>query len=186
MCGLIAWVGEMPTDLDDLCLLNGGRGPHQHGWAIMDDFITVKKNMGPIKPINYGNFVVGHSRLATSGSYSGSLPDINEAQPYVHNNFVIAHNGILFTEENKQYANSVDTLMLFEVEDPHDFVAYVAETEGTRHALITATRDSMIVGSYGQPLFIREESNTLTVASVPSDGDWQPIRHQIVFQGVGK
>jgi hypothetical protein len=182
MCGLIAWIGEVPEDIDELCNLTGGRGPHQHGWAILEDFVTLEKFVGPIKPISHGDYVVGHSRLATSGSHAGTLPPIIEAQPYLRDNLVIAHNGIIYLDENKEYLPEVDTLMLYDVEDPHEFLRFHHQEYGCNHALITATPESMRVGSYGHPLWIRETEETMTVTSVPNDvGEWERVFDEIEF-----
>ena len=72
--------------------------------------------------------------------------------------------------------------MLFDTDDPHDLLRYHHQTEGVKHALITATKTEMRVGSYGHPLYIREEPDGLVVTSVPNEnGEWEKVLDEIRF-----
>lgn len=187
MCGLVAWVGEVPLDVKEMAFLAGGRGPHQHGWVTISDQIIKRSAMGPLTGPYLGSFTIGHSRLATSGSYSGTLPDVQEAQPYVQDGLVVAHNGVIHLEENKEYINDVDTNMLFEIDDPHEFLEEHHLDYSHNHALITATKNEMTISSFGQPLFIREDDLGLSVCSVEtSHGDWEKVHGIVSFKGIGE
>ena len=197
MCGLIAWVGEMPTDVAEMAFLSGGRGPHQHGFATLRTHFETTKRMGPLsgpfvddKGEPFGDFTIGHSRLATSGSRSGDLPPLEEAQPYIDlwGELVIAHNGTIYLEENSGYNDEVDTTMLFDLEEsPHEFLAFHRWEYDKYHALITATKEKMMLGSYGQPLFYRVEPKTVSVSSVPTkNGNWLRVWPYVEIDRDGK
>ncbi len=187
MCGLIAWIGAVPSDVDEMARLAGGRGPHQHGYVTISDTIERSTARGPISGPFHGSFTIGHSRLATSGSRPGTLPDLEEAQPYVKKELVIAHNGVIHLEDNSHYQDSVDSTMLFEVDDPHEFLEFHHNEYAHNHALITADFDTMVVSSFGHPLHIRETMEGLAVASVPTDnGEWEKVFGTISFTTTGR
>jgi asparagine synthetase B (glutamine-hydrolysing) len=184
VCGLIAWIGAVPADVSEMAKLSGARGAHQHGFVSISDSITKRAGSGSLAAPFVGSFTIGHSRLATSGAYSGTLPDPQEAQPYVQNDLVIAHNGVI--ETTKKTSHKVDTLVLFEVSDPHKFLKAHHETLKQNHALITANYNGMIISSFGQPLFYRQDENGLAVSSVPTrTGNWQRVIDTIAFDKTG-
>ena len=184
MCGLVAWIGAVPADVAEIAKLSGARGAHQHGFVTVSDSMKRRTGKGQLSAPFDGSFTIGHSRIATSGAYSGTLPDPEEAQPYVQNDLVIAHNGVIETTKNTSH--KVDTLKLFEVSDPHSFLKAHHETLKQNHALITASYRGMTISSFGQPLFYRQDENGLAVSSVPTrNGDWQRVVGTIAFDKTG-
>jgi len=186
MCGLIAWIGAVPSDIEEIARIAGGRGPHQHGYVTISDTMERRTARGPLTGPFAGSFTIGHSRLATSGSRPGTLPDLDEAQPYVQNGLALAHNGVIHLEENNQYLQTVDSKMLFEVDDPHEFLEFHHNEYAHNHALITADMETMVVSSFGHPLHIRETDEGLVVSSVPTDnGEWEKVFGTISFTMIG-
>jgi glucosamine 6-phosphate synthetase-like amidotransferase/phosphosugar isomerase protein len=94
MCGLFGYVGSEPPDLEILseCVaLAATRGPHSHGmaWVGADGRIDALRGDGPAPPevvdalSGDARVIVGHSRLATTGTYAGGAPKIEDTMPFV-------------------------------------------------------------------------------------------------------
>lgn len=104
MCGLILLDAGAhgvlePGRYTELCARVGGRGPHSHGWALLDEQYKwhLQYAEGPITDVPSGvwRMALGHSRLATSGGSAGTLPNPEHGQPIVNGNWLISHNGTL-------------------------------------------------------------------------------------------
>src|SRR3972149_439668 len=94
MCGLFGYVGQEPPDLGMLseCVaLAATRGPHSHGmaWVDANGRIGTARGDGPAPPEIVGTLptdargIVGHSRFATTGTYAGGAPRIEDPMPFV-------------------------------------------------------------------------------------------------------
>lgn len=111
MCGLVAKSGVVPAVAWYAALSAArARGPHSYGWAGRSGsgWVT-QRGPGPLRrpgaPLATSaagmGTVIGHSRLATSSSERGGLPDPHEGQPILPppatevpaGGWLMAHNG---------------------------------------------------------------------------------------------
>jgi len=106
---------------------------------------------------------IGHARLATSGA------GIEDAQPLMIEDMVFAHNGTVYRHQEMAAAYGLQTTggndsevlgRLFRLfgYDAEGALEEVRDHQGeTPHAFIAAEGNRMWLGSFGQPLYIREE-----------------------------
>lgn len=116
MCGLVAVRGVTELSLlGQAARAAARRGPHSYGWAWRtgapgDDWQT-SYGPGPLPepPPQTGGcmLVVGHSRLATCGSRPGDMPPVSEAQPFIDDWLLVAHNGTV-TDPDRIAGRHVD------------------------------------------------------------------------------
>jgi len=107
MCGLFAFSGHMAKwdALQHVAILAATRGPHSHGYvwispeAYDDTNFCSHRAMGPLtlsmthlSSVNAGT-IIGHSRLATTGTYAGGEPKLDDTMPFRSGPVAIVHNG---------------------------------------------------------------------------------------------
>lgn len=103
MCGLLYLrnpQGIPRNDLiKDVITQVGGRGPHSHGWALINrnNHVRIVHGEGSLKMFPKGEWVtaLGHSRLATSGLSAGTVPSPEDGQPIQEGDLIVIHNGTL-------------------------------------------------------------------------------------------
>jgi glucosamine--fructose-6-phosphate aminotransferase (isomerizing) len=103
MCGLFGYAGPHPADPEkivQIARLAATRGPHSHGYvtATGDTMISVRgegdlRHAVPDLEILETQAIIGHSRLATTGTYAGGAPAIEDTMPFTVGEVAIVHNG---------------------------------------------------------------------------------------------
>lgn len=106
MCGLVCAVGSpQPEVVRALAARAAERGPHSYGWgfgrptgagtSVPGWEWRFDRGSGPLPAPTRAmtEVVIGHSRLATTGSRPGDAPPSAEAQPVCIGGWVVAHNG---------------------------------------------------------------------------------------------
>lgn len=164
----------------DLCVRVGGRGPHSHGWALLDEQYRwhLMYGKGAITGIPDGKWrmALGHSRLATSGDRAGTLPDPEDGHPIVESNWMIVHNGTLKHLVSPDWKS-----------DSHHAVANfcsgqsLADTfccpEGSPQAVIAVYKPLGAVFTHrsgergGHPLFFSESDDVRIISSIALEAD---------------
>jgi hypothetical protein len=176
MCGLIVITGDVSASpkLNALCERVGARGPHSHGWALLDhagawQFIYAP---GPLSSIPAGDWALalGHSRLATSGRHPGSMPDPADGQPIV-NEWIIAHNGTLPTSDEPDSASD-SHCAASKIRTSADIAHRFTDPGGAAQAVLAVHPASRQLAVFragrlgGHPLFACDSGTTRIVASI--------------------
>lgn len=194
MCGLFAYIGRSSnlTKLRELATKAGQRGPHSCGWVWYDGlggryisrFIgSSAMNAGKVPA---SNLIIGHSRLATSGNYNA----LDEVQPLVEENFVLAHNGVVKINGGRiprcTTANDSEILLRIMVESGGDLAwrvggAFNRLADGTPCAMLATDGKSIAAVKRTLPLFVKEEKHGAYFCSVLFDGA-VPLPHSDIYQ----
>lgn len=179
MCGLILLDAGPHGILESSRYTNllarvGGRGPHSHGWALLDGDWRwhTHYGSGPLVDLPEGEWRMGlgHSRLATSGVSAGTLPDPEHGQPIHLANRLVAHNGTL-----KHLASSgfpSDTHHAARLLDDHNPDDIFNCPDNSSQAVIIVDRALGNVTTYrggdhgGHPLFHTVEAGVRIIASI--------------------
>lgn len=186
MCGLTLLAGPVPAEVADVAVMGAARrGPHSHGWAVAYDRWDVTRGAGPLgRPprlradMPVADLYIGHSRLATSGASSGTVPDPNEGQPIVVDGTLVAHNGrILDPDLLDRYPATVDTgsfAAALADGEPLDRLASAAD--GPQAAIIATIDGSIWTARYrggdnpAHPLYLLAGDGWLAISSGPLPG----------------
>ena len=182
MCGLFGYAGLYEADrasLKHLAELAATRGPHSHGWDWIDQNGGWEGYRGP-GPATESLFslenlttktIVGHSRLATTGTYAGGSPKLDDTMPFRAGEVSIVHNGNVreYVRIAREWKVDLDTgcdsEIIAHILDRHramadDLYEAIARTiqavdDGRPFALIAITSDGEIAGAHRElPLYV--------------------------------
>jgi glucosamine 6-phosphate synthetase-like amidotransferase/phosphosugar isomerase protein len=102
--------------LVELGSLAASRGPHSHGYARLTEHdertLVVKRAEGSFEhslrdlDLMQTRGIIGHSRLATTGTYAGGAPDLDDTMPFIVGGVSIVHNGNI--RAHRRVANYFD------------------------------------------------------------------------------
>lgn len=178
MCGLYGFLGEQADAglLAELAHLADSRGGHAHGWATPDQHHKARGLLRPDSPLPTGT-MIGHARLATSGSYS----DLDCAGPLISGMWRVAHNGtvphfVQLAAERGWSPPKVDSALLpallARMDSIDEITATIEEaTRGVPLALLALRSDGLLVAARrGHPLYTAECTEGHYFCSLPFEG----------------
>lgn len=223
MCGLFGYAGLYPAKLESLlhvAELASTRGPHSHGWTFVNRHqqFAGYRAPGPLsESLDTLRFVaetyepkciIGHSRLATTGTYAGGDPKIDDTMPFLSGRVAVVHNGNVrdYVRIAREWKIDLDTgcdsEVVAHILDRHRAVAPDLHTamkstiqaidDARPFALIAITEDLEIVGAHRElPLYVANADEGTyfcsrrpviagaTVAMAPPIWSW-PTAHRAV------
>lgn len=176
MCGLFGFVGSAPNleTLKEVAVLAGTRGVH--GWGIEYDTGNqrgtgkLENNLGVLEHTKHSSWVLGHSRLATFGSYEGVI------QPIKSENFLIAHNGNIYNYQ--EIANQIgytmktdcDSEIIGALLEKGYRPKQISDMIQTNHAILIRTKYSLYAIHRGLPLFYVQKEEGIYYCSRKMNG----------------
>lgn len=179
MCGIFGFIGRKPaaTLLECAGALAATRGPHGWGEAFWDgERMQVLKNTHPLAAhqlLLYPS-LIGHCRLATSGSRS-----VSDLQPIVQGARAVAHNGNvynyrqIFQDYHYQPFTNNDSeavLCLLEREGPEAVIQIVDHSSPL--AVLALQKEKLLVIRRGHPLWILEQAEGIYFCSREMPGSY--------------
>jgi asparagine synthetase B (glutamine-hydrolysing) len=192
MCGLFAYTG--PTVPEHRLLRAAAtaarRGPHGHGWMTENGGCYGRGPLDPgdlPTPARIGSWVVGHSRLATTGL---NPHDITGLQPVVRGGHVLAHNGAMdetwrellpaARTDSHALADSYARHRAAACDPPEALKAAVGEFTGDAWAVVVRDATGALVASrHHLPLWVTRRADAVYLSSVQMP-DSQPVPDQTV------
>lgn len=192
MCGIFAFHGRTPDpDLLAACI-NGAsrRGPHGHGWAVLDTSRSyMQRQLGTLADntsrivdacLDLDGTVLGHARMATSGSWNRE----ENLQPFLVNETAIAHNGVIYNPDDLSVNAPTDTVAFTRafhelratgLTKPQTVEKLLATAQQTAWAIAVADRDSILVHRHYHPLYVLQAANGVYLSSHRFHADAEPV-----------
>lgn len=174
MCGIFGCFGKPDHHIvTDLAVEASRRGPHSCGWASkhgVEHRADCLENH--IMEIPTDDWMVGHSRLATSGNLSSYL-DLHNNQPLVNESVVVAHNGNVYDYRDiyAEYGympyseNDSEALIALFIHEPTWQDRFLRIAEVSPMAVILKADDSLYIVRAGHPLYWLRHDEALYVCS---------------------
>lgn len=173
MCGLMAFVGDVPAQVRGAATRGAAaRGPHSWGVAaLVRGSWRAAYGLGPLVRVPFGKMLVAHSRLATSTATPGDAPAAAEGQPLVDGRLLVAHNGTLTEDEQEPWIAVPDSLSLLRGLSAGDSPAERLAATRAPQAAVWADGDALWCGRWdgggvpAHPLWIADGDGWRAVSS---------------------